>query len=31
MSTQRDPAADLDDDGPRLNSLAEIHDADRRL
>jgi uncharacterized protein DUF1707 len=31
MSKQRDPAADLDDDGPRLNSLAEIHDADRRL
>jgi hypothetical protein len=31
MSTQSDPAAGLDDDGPRLNSLAEIHDADRRL
>ena len=31
MSKQRNPAADLDDDSPRLNSLAEIHDADRRL
>jgi hypothetical protein len=31
MSKQREPAATRDDDGPRLNSLAEIHDADRRL
>jgi hypothetical protein len=30
MSTQCDPAA-ARDDGPPLNSLAEIHDADRRL
>jgi hypothetical protein len=31
MSKQRDPATGRDDDGPPLNSLAEIHDADRRL
>ena len=31
MNTQSDPAADRDDGGPRLNSLAEIHDTDRRL
>jgi anti-sigma-K factor RskA len=31
MSKQRHPAAARDEDGPRLNSLAEIHDADRRL
>ena len=31
MSKQRHPAAARDDDGPRLNSLAEIQDADRRL
>jgi hypothetical protein len=31
MSKRRDPTAGQDDDGPRLNSLEEIHDADRLL
>jgi hypothetical protein len=31
MTKRRDPAAGQEDDGPRLNSLEEIHDADRLL
>jgi uncharacterized membrane protein len=31
MRRRPDPAAGRDDDGPRLNSLEEIHEADRLL
>jgi hypothetical protein len=31
MTKRRDPVAGQEDDGPRLNSLEEIHDADRLL